>query len=355
MNYKECTMKNILFIQFLFLLFIYSCSEDSSNPTAKPRINEIVPNAAYIGQDITIYGENLGFGNIDAKIVFDSTIIVEKNECKKWNNSLIELQLPKGVIIGEVYLILGTDTSNTLQMTVSPLPPFDFILVKGGSFKMGSESGTTDEMPVHDVNIDSLFVSRYEITQLQWKSVMETIHEEYLGDDYPIANVGWYMAVDFCNKLSKIELLETCYSYKGNSVICDFEANGYRLPTEAEWEYLCRAGTTDDFYTSDINTVAWYAENSGFNRHPVGKKSANNFGLFDMHGNLWEWCWDWYDENYYEISPKDNPQGPLNGTKDVIRGGSYADDILYLRSANRTYPHNDSILCGFRIVRKATK
>jgi sulfatase modifying factor 1 len=348
-------MRNSIILLLLILLSIYSCSEDSTNPSAKPHINEIVPNTAYVGQNITIYGENFGFGDINAKIIFDSTISINKIDCKKWNNSLIELIVPKGVVIGDVFVIVDQDTSNSLRMTINALPPFDIILVKGGSYKMGSDAGTVNEMPVHDVSIDSLYVSKYEVTQLLWKSVMGTIHEDYYGDDLPIANIGWDMAVEFCNELSKIEMLDTCYSFRDSDVLCDFEANGYRLPTEAEWEYLCRAGTTGDFNGTNINDIAWYAENSGFNRHPVGNKSPNAFGLYDMHGNLWEWCWDWYDENYYDVSPEDNPQGPLEGTKDVIRGGSYKDDIFYLRSANRTFPHYDSSLCGFRIVRKATK
>ncbi len=346
-------MKIVLLLGIILVLL--SCSEESTKPTLPPRINVINPDICYIGQVITIYGEHFGYGDIEAKVVFDSTINVGKEDCKKWNNSLIELVIPKGVLLGEVFIITDKDTSNSFQITINRLPPYTMILIPGGTFEMGSESGAANEMPVHQVNIDSLYVSEYEITQLLWKSVMDTLHEEYLGDNYPVANIGWYMAVDFCNKLSLIEDLDACYSYNGTDYLCDFEANGYRLPTEAEWEYLCRAGTTGDYYTNDLSAIAWFAENSGFNRHPVGTKQPNPFGIYDMHGNLWEFCWDWYYENYYEISPEDNPQGPMEGTKDVVRGGSYADNIFYLRSANRTFPHADSSLCGFRIVRKAAE
>jgi len=353
MNSERAIMKKIFFL-FILISVLISCSEDNTNPTPTARINEIDPSVAYIGQNITIYGENLGYGDVEAKVVFDSTIFVGKESCKKWNNSLIELKVPKGVVLGEVFVIIGSDTTNTLQMTISPLPPFNMLLIPGGSFEMGSESGDANELPVHDVKIDSLYASEFEITQLLWQSVMDTLHEDYLGDNYPVANIGWYMAVDFCNKLSIIEDFDTCYSYRNNEVLCDFEANGYRLPTEAEWEYLCRAGTTGDYSGTDLSNIAWFAENSGFNRHPVGTKQPNPFGIYDMHGNLWEWCWDWFDEAYYEVSPEDNPQGPNDGNIDVIRGGSYADDIFYLRSANRTFPHADSSLCGFRIVRRVS-
>jgi formylglycine-generating enzyme len=345
----------LLFAFSAMFLMTFACSEESTKPTLAPNIIEISPDVCYIDQKITIYGEHFGYGDIQAKIVFDSTIFVNKENCLKWNNSLIELHIPKGVSTGEIYIMTGQDTSNTKMITVNRLPPFTMILIPGGIFDMGSESGSANEMPVHSVRIDSLYAAEFEVTQLLWKSVMDDLHEEFIGNNYPVANVGWYMAVDFCNKLSYIQGFDTCYSYKDSEVLCDFDANGYRLPTEAEWEYLCRAGTTGDYSGNDLSSIAWFAENSGFNRHPVGTKQPNPFGIYDMHGNLWEWCWDWFDENYYEVSPEDNPQGPLKGTEDVIRGGSYADDIFYLRSANRTFPHADSSLCGFRIVRKATK
>lgn len=341
----------LFFLASITAFVVFSCSEDSTKPENMPMITEVSPASAYIGQEIIIFGDSFGFGDIEAMVVFDSTIFVDKIDCIKWNNAQIKVVVPSGANSGEVFVITNGDTSNVFQMNIDRLPDFNMILVPSGTFQMGSESGNQDEMPVHTVNIDSLYVAEHEVTQLLWRSVMGNLNEDYLGDEYPVANFGWYSAVEFCNKLSLIEGLDTCYYHGADDIECDFDANGYRMPTEAEWEYLCRAGTSGDYYDSYLPDIAWFAGNSGFQRHPVGRKMPNSFGLYDMHGNLWEFCWDWYGEDYYSKSPVDNPKGPDNGNKDVLRGGSYADGEFFLRSANRSFPHSDSSLCGLRIVK----
>jgi formylglycine-generating enzyme len=177
--------------------------------------------------------------------------------------------------------------------------------------------------------------------------------------------VSWYEAVEFCNELSRQEGLDPCYSGSGASMLCDFTANGYRLPTEAEWEYACRAGTGTDFYTGNmthplsspldpaLDHAGWYGGNSGASTHPVGEKEPNAFGLYDMHGNVYEWCWDWYGSGYYASSPAEDPRGPASGSYRVLRGGSWFGNARICRSANRhgIFPANRSNDSGFRLVR----
>jgi formylglycine-generating enzyme len=182
----------------------------------------------------------------------------------------------------------------------------------------------------------------------------------------PSRRVTWYEAVEYCNELSRQEGLDPCYSGSGASILCDFTANGYRLPTEAEWEYACRAGTETDFHTGNmthsgsspidpaLDRAGWYGGNSGSTTHPVGEKEPNAFGLYDMHGNVYEWCWDWYAGNYYASSPAEDPRGPASGSDRVVRGGSWHYNALATavpRYRGYLYPDNRNYSLGFRLVR----
>ena len=163
----------------------------------------------------------------------------------------------------------------------------------------------------------------------------------------PVENVTWFEAVEFCNKLSEREGFTKVYTINGDDVAADFSKNGYRLPTEAEWEYACRAGTTGD-YNGDIGDAAWDEANSYDRTHEVGKKAANAWKLHDMHGNVWEWCWDWYGA-YDDAKPK----GPEEGYNRVSRGGGWIYEEEYLRSSYRgvSTPDDSDGVLGFRIVR----
>jgi len=244
-------------------------------------------------------------------------------------------------------------------------------LIPAGTFRMGNITdhpvGARDEKPVHEVTITRPFLmGRTEVTQAQYEAVMGSNPSWFKGSDMPVERVTWYEAVEFCNEISRQEGLDPCYSGSGSSIVCDFTANGYRLPTEAEWEYACRAGTETDFYTgnmtyygnspldSALDRAGWYGGNSGSTTHPVGEKEANTFGLYDMHGNVWEWCWDWYAEDYYASSPAEDPRGPALGRYRSYRSGCSNNHARRCRSAYRrdySEPEGWSAYRGFRLVR----
>ncbi len=164
--------------------------------------------------------------------------------------------------------------------------------------------------------------------------------------------------MEFCNKLSQREGLEPCYTINGTDVTCDFTKNGYRLPTEAEWEYAARGGKKSHGYkfsgSNSFDDVAWFIDNSGDETHDVGTKQPNELGIYDMNGNVWEWCWDWFASDYYSSSPQDNPRGPDSGFHRVVRGGSchnYAYRLISLSHRGDLNPDHTDYIFGFRILR----
>ncbi len=254
---------------------------------------------------------------------------------------------------------------SSTDITMVPIP--------AGSFLMGSPSGESgrdsDEGPQRTVNISAFEMSEAEVTQEQFEDVMGWNDCYFSGDDHPVEQVTWFDCVSFCNNLSQAEGYSQCYAmsntgYDGNhitsaQVSCDFGANGYRLPTEAEWEYACRAGTTTRFYSgdsdSDFGRAGWYSDNSGSTTHTVGEKEQNAWGLYDTHGNVWEWCWDWYSSGYYGTrpDPDSDPTGPSGGSYRVERGGGWNNIALICRSADRNaYGPNKRISnVGFRVAK----
>lgn len=216
-----------------------------------------------------------------------------------------------------------------------------FRLIPAGSFMMGSPPTESDrhgsEGPVHEVTISKdFYIGKFEVTQAQWLAVMMTSPSIYKGFNKPVENVSWDDAVNFCQKLSQMT------------------GEKFRLPTEAEWEYAARAGTTTKYYwgESDDNAgqYAWYQVSS---TRPVGQKLPNNWGLYDMSGNVWEWCTDWHGS--YSAESVVDPQGPQRGKSRVLRGGSWYRRLKNVRSACRfgvpaTYGTNFDI--GFRVVRE---
>lgn len=230
------------------------------------------------------------------------------------------------------------------------------VFVQGGRFSMGTNIENHSD---HDVTLSDFYISKYEITQKEYESVMGKHRSYFKGGNNPVERVDWYNAVKFCNELSVSQGLTPCYSGSGSVMTCDFTANGYRLPTEAEWEYAAKGGIhhTDNYKysgTSDnLEEYAWYSVNSDRKSHPVGEKSANQLGLYDMSGNVWEWCWDLYDSDYYDSSPADNPKGSDKGQDRVVRGGGSFDYSDECRNDFRYPKHpNRGLYClGFRVVR----
>ncbi|HOD54955.1 MAG TPA: formylglycine-generating enzyme family protein [Candidatus Cloacimonadota bacterium] len=213
------------------------------------------------------------------------------------------------------------------------------VLIEGGTFRMGSDSGLETEKPEHQVTVSSFYLNKYTVTQKEWYEIMLSNPSEVEGDYFPVENISWYDAIEYCNRKSIKDCLTPCYTINGKDVICNFDSNGYRLPTEAEWEFAMRGGNKTENYhhsgSDDIHEVAWFIENSEFSSHPIGTKKPNELGLYDMSGNVYEWCWDRFD--FYTSEEKVNPKGPETGENRVFRGGSWSSKKEYCTVANRYY------------------
>jgi acetoin utilization deacetylase AcuC-like enzyme/formylglycine-generating enzyme required for sulfatase activity len=237
----------------------------------------------------------------------------------------------------------------------------EMVVIPAGFFDMGSSKGASDETPVHKVLVDSFWMDRFEVVQEQFKKYQISDPSHFKSPDRPLEQMNWTDAAIYCNERSLAEGLEPCYDEE--TWKCNFKANGYRLPTEAEWEYACRAGTTTDYsFGSDARKLkahGWFAGNSSGKTQPVGQKKPNPWGLYDMHGNVAEWCNDYYSENYYENSPQKNPKGPAAGKERVLRGGAWNSTAVALRSSCRASDPSIDDTClasdaiGFRCVRNA--
>ena len=251
-----------------------------------------------------------------------------------------------------------------------------FVFVEGGTFDMGSSANNDNEKPVHKVTVSSFYMCDHEVTQAEYKAVMGKASGYFSGNNRPVESITWYDAIEYCNKLSIRQGLTPCYSLDGktdtktwgtkdsswNNVACNWSANGYRLPTEAEWEYAARGGNKSKDYvysgSNNIGLVAWFNYNSNNKTHDVKTKIPNELGLYDMSGNVWEWCWNRFQQ--YNSYSQINPVGSSKGSVRVGRGGSWSGglsdwDASYCRVSTRLgfSPDFKEGYIGFRVVRSA--
>jgi formylglycine-generating enzyme required for sulfatase activity len=233
-----------------------------------------------------------------------------------------------------------------LEEKLAPLSSVGFVRVDAGTFSMGG----------NQVRISKgFYMSDHEVTQKEWVDVMGSNPSYFKGDTLSVESVSWYEAIEYCNKRSVKEGLSPAYTVSGTNVTWNKNASGYRLPTEAEWEYAARGGNKSKGYeysgSSSVDGAAWYTGNSGGKTHPVKTKSANELGVYDMSGNVREWCWDWYGS--YGSGAQIDPTGASSGTDRVNRGGSWDDSAANVRSAARGYntPSYRFSYRGFRLVR----
>lgn len=239
------------------------------------------------------------------------------------------------------------------------------VLIPGGQFQMGS-GAAVDAQPVHMVTLSPFYMDRYEVTQELYEKIMGANPARRKAPANPVERVRWLDAIKFCNARSVLESLQPCYDLETRQ--CRFEADGYRLPTEAEWECACRAGSEGDYdFGNDpveLDAHAWFKGNARRRPHPVGQKRVSDFGLYDMAGNVWEWCNDWYQVDGYATSTagQRDPTGPALGEKKVLRGGAFSSTAesctTWMRYCDEPGFADACVASddyGFRCVRRATR
>ena len=285
------------------------------------------------------------YGKVKQEIVgnvmkFSVKVRVKLQSTTKYNPYTEQIAELKGTKNSAPTFIKDDDYSYSDEAIDGPLPGMKFVKIPAGSFQMGSNDGYVNEKPVHHVTIKSFQMMTTEITKAQWKTVMGNNPSNFQGDNLPVDNVSWNNCQEFIKKLNQLDT-----------------GKGYRLPTEAEWEYSCRAGSSTKYYTgdseSDLSKVSWYSDNSGNQTHPVGQKAPNAWGLYDMHGNVWEWCEDWYHDSYSGAPADGSALIWPSGQYRVLRGGFWCGILYVCRSAarGRSIHTLRSEYYGFRLVR----
>jgi formylglycine-generating enzyme required for sulfatase activity len=255
----------------------------------------------------------------------------------------------------------------TEPVAVTSASGVEMVYLPGGEFLMGSNAGNPDEAPPHRVKLTGFLMDKFEVTQGMFAKAQLPNPSHWQEPKNPVERVRWRDAKGYCNERSRLEGLTPCYNEKTEAWDCDFAANGYRLPTEAEWEYACRAGTTEPYDFGGVDKLrqyAWFDENSSERTHPAGQKKPNRWDIYDLYGNVSEWCEDVYRPTYYKESPVVDPHGPPSPGKDVkrvLRGGSWKAGAGMCRAAFRQGQRTGDTdacfytdFCGFRCVRRAT-
>ncbi|MCK9210237.1 MAG: SUMF1/EgtB/PvdO family nonheme iron enzyme [Ignavibacteriaceae bacterium] len=323
-------MNRILLLLIMFLLLVnYGCKKgdnpsNASTPTLPTLVSPINNSINILLKPTLIWNRSEGATSYNLQVSLQSnfTSYVQSYFDITTASQSLTILLPNTTYYWRVNATNGknvsgwsnpfvftTGTDSIVQLN------FEWISVEGSSFSMGSESGDPDEKPAHNVSLNSFSISKYEVTFNQYDLFCEATGRTKPNDNgwgrgnKPVTNVSWNEANDFCQWVT---------NQTGKTV---------RLPTEAEWEFAAKGGKLSNGFLysggDSLNEISWNFSNSVGQTHTVGAKKGNELGVFDMSGNVWEWCLDWFDENYYGVASNLNPKGPTNGSQKVIRGGSW--------------------------------
>ena len=272
------------------------------------------------GAHIYVDGQDMGVSPYNGSLTFGRHTTYALLNGKKTGEQTISVPEGNSTLPSITLSFFGIQTFTVNGVT------FKMVAVKGGSFTMGatSEQGRytdDDEKPAHKVTLSNYYIGETEVTQALWKAVMGSNPSDFKGDNLPVETVNWNECQTFIQKLNSLT------------------GKKFRLPTEAEWEYAARGGSKSKGYkysgSNTIGDVAWYSSNSSDKTHPVKTKQPNELGIYDMSGNVWEWCQDWYSSSYYSSAPSNNPTGPTSGSERVLRGGGWSNGAGDCRSSFR--------------------
>ncbi|MBM2814666.1 MAG: hypothetical protein HW421_1428 [Ignavibacteria bacterium] len=335
-----------------------------------PIIEEVSPPTVLSGDLITIKGKRFGSTQGVGYIYLD-TLKLSNNNIRTWSDNEITFIFPDALSTGNIEITIYANNMASNKFTiVKSILNIPVSLILSGSFKMGYDNGGEWDKPAHNVTISyDYYIGKTEITQKQWKIVFGSTSNpsKLKNDNNPVEQLNWFRALRFCNSLSAIENRTPCYTVNGSTdineddesqvVVCNFNADGWRLPTEAEWEYACRATTTGEFSgTGKISEMGWTSQDKVNNPQEVAKRKPNKWDLYDMHGNVMEWCWDGFEATFYETSPTKDPRvnPTLETPERTVRGGSYQNSPELCSSSHRESisPTVYQFNIGFRIVRK---
>ena len=312
-----------------------SANQSYALPAPTPIVGKLTISSTPLMADVTLDGKPVGRTPIDIPnlLVGNHTLKVSKAGYADHTQTIT-------ISEGKTTTVSPTLTKGGGNASIGNI---EMVYVKGGTFTMGAtaEQGSdaySDEKPTHSVTLSDFYIGKYEVTQAQWRAVMGSNPSNFQGDNLPVENVSWNDVQEFIKKLN---------AQTGKK---------FRLPTEAEWEYAARGGNQSKGYkysgSNSISEVAWYDDNSRSKTHPVGQKAPNELGIYDMSGNVWEWCQDWYSSSAYSSSSHNNPTGPSSGSNRVLRGGSWDNAASHSRVSDRgnNSPDDRFNRGGFRLV-----
>lgn len=328
---------------------MFACDEVQNTETQELSIFAYTKDKVFFGDTLSIFGSNISENNTSLLAVKTKDTIDLSHKISIVNNS--EIRYLNDSLSGSYSLFLKNKdlSSNFVDVEFFNFPDIQTKIIEGGNFLMGSEKGTNDERPTRDVEIThKLEVSIYEISEFTYYSVLPGDLKFTLNRRKPASNIAWDQAIIFCNKLSNLFGYDSAYSITDNKISFDISKDGWRLPTEAEWEFLAKAGKENLDSPENFEDIAWYNQNSGYNIQISGMKNPNEFGLYDMQGNLFEWCWDYYAP--YLQSDLTDPEGSESGDFRVMRGGSFISGQNDIRVTARNFEEDDSF-AGIRLVR----